>query len=295
MNSRGRIAARMALVALVIATAAPTARGQQSDARAIRALSDQWQRDIAAQDVDKIMAIMAPDAVVMMSHAPLARGAAAIRGTWTEAVKTPGLVLQWTPTKIDVASATVATEYGTYTESSDSPQGKMTDAGNYVTIWHKINGKWRVALDAPVTSAPLPAAASAAAPMEMGSVQVLANSSLTWSDFAPAGFDPGMKLAVLHGDPGAKGDYVLRLLFPAGYRFPVHWHPGVENLTVVSGTFLLGMGNSADWNAVKTYSPGDFFYIPPRHAHFGGSAAGGPSVIQLHGQGPFLLTLGAPK
>ena len=291
MNSRGRTAARMALAALVIATAAPTARGQQSDARAIRALSDQWQRDIAAQDVDKIMAIMAPDAVVMMSHAPLARGAAAIRGNWTEAVKTPGLVLQWTPTKIDVASATVATEYGTYTESSDSPQGKMTDAGNYVTIWHKINGKWRVALDAPVTSAPLPAAA----PMEMGSVQMLANSSLTWSDFAPAGFDPGMKLAVLHGDPGVKGDYVLRLLFPAGYRFPVHWHPGVENLTVVSGTFLLGMGNSADWNAVKTYSPGDFFYIPPRHAHFGGSAAGGPSVIQLHGQGPFLLTLGAPK
>ena len=87
----------------------------------------------------------------------------------------------------------------------------------------------------------------------------------------------------------------MRLQFPAGYRFPVHWHPGIENLTVVSGTFQLGMGNVADLSALKDYAPGDFLYIPPRHAHFGGSSAAGPSVIQLHGQGPFQVILGAPK
>ncbi len=295
MSITTRIAARTALVAAAMAVASSTAWSQQSDARAIRALSDQWQRDIAARNVDAIVALHAPDAVVMMSHAPVARGLTAIRGMWSEAVKTPGLVLNWTPTKIEVVSPTRALEYGTYTESFDTPQGKGTDAGSYVTVWHKLNGKWRVAVDAPVTSVPLPAAASAAAPMEMGNVKILANSGLTWGDFSPAGFDPGMKLAVLQGDPGAKGHYVVRLEFPAGYKFPVHWHPGIENLTVVSGTFLLGMGNTADWNALKTYGPGDFLYIPPRHAHFGGSAATGPSVIQLHGEGPFLLMLGAPK
>jgi len=280
----------MALAALAIMAFASTARSQRSDARTIRELSDQWQRDIAAQNVDAIVALHAPDAVIMLSHAPLATGSTAIRGMYDEMVKTPGLVLHWTPTKIEVASPRVATEYGTYTESYDTPQGKATDAGNYVTIWHKINGKWRVALDAPNTTTPLPAA-----PMAMANVQMLANSALTWSDFAPPGFDPGMKLAVLSGDPGAKGPYVVRLQFPAGYRFPVHWHPGVENLTVVSGTFQLGMGNTADWNALKSYAPGDFLYIPPKHAHFGGSAAQGPSVIQLHGQGPFQVILGAPK
>jgi quercetin dioxygenase-like cupin family protein len=198
--------------------------------------------------------------------------------------------MHWTPTKIEVVSPTRAIEYGTYTESFDTPEGKGTDAGNYVTVWHKINGKWRVALDAPNTTTPLPAA-----PMAMANVQMMANSALTWTDFAPPGFDPGMKLAVLSGDPGAKGPYVVRLQFPAGYRFPVHWHPGVENLTVVSGTFQLGMGNIADWNALKNYGPGDFLYIPPKHAHFGGSAAQGPSVIQLHGEGPFQVILGAPK
>ena len=295
MSITTRIAARTALVAAAIAVASSTAWSQQSDARAIRALSDQWQRDIAARNVDAIVALHAPDAVVMMSHAPVARGSTAIRGMWSEAVKTPGLVLNWTPTKIEVVSPTRALEYGTYTESFDTPQGKGTDAGSYVTVWHKLNGKWRVAVDAPVTSVPLPAAASAAAPMEMANVKILANSGLTWGAFSPAGFDPGMKLAVLQGDPGAKGHYVVRLEFPAGYKFPVHWHPGIENLTVVSGTFLLGMGNTADWSALKTYAPGDFIYIPPRHAHFGGSAATGPSVIQLHGEAPFLLNLGAPK
>ncbi len=290
MSSTKWIAARTALAALAIAAFASTAQSQKSDARTIRELSDQWQRDVAAQNVDAIVALHAPDAMVTMSHAPVAAGSAAIRGMWAETVKLPGLSLHWTPTKIEVVSPTRAIEYGTYADSFDSPQGKENDAGTYVTIWHKINGKWRVALDAPNTTTPLPVA-----PVAMANVQMLASGALTWSDFAPPGFDPGMKLAVLEGDPGAKGPYVVRLQFPAGYRFPVHWHPGVENLTVVSGTFQLGMGNTADWNALKSYAPGDFLYIPPKHAHFGGSAAQGPSVIQLHGEGPFQVILGAPK
>ena len=280
-----------ALIAIGLAVIAPAAPSQTKDEQAIRALSMQWQQDVAAQNVDKIIALYAPDAIVMMSHTQPARGTTAIRGQWVEAVKTPGLKLQWTPTRIERVSPTVATEYGTYTESYTTPEGTGTDAGNYVTIWRKINGQWRVALDAPVTSTPLPTAV----PMDMGETALVMGTGLTWSNFTPPGFDPGMKLAVLHGDPGKAGAYTVRLQFPAGYRFPVHWHPGAENLTVVSGTFLLGMGNTADASALKTYTAGDYIYIPPRHAHFGGSAAEGPSVIQLHGQGPFQVIVGAPK
>jgi uncharacterized protein (TIGR02246 family) len=291
--STNKMASRMTLAALAIAAFASTATSQQSDAAAIRALSDKWQRDIAAQNVDAVVALHAPDALVLMSHQPAATGSAAIRAMWAEGVKTPGLVLHWTPTKIEVVSPTRAIEYGNYTESYDTPDGKGSDAGSYVTVWHKNNGKWQVAIDAPVTSVPLPAPPAATA--AMANVQTLANSALAWSDFMPAGFDPGIKLAVLQGDPAAKGPYVIRLMFPAGYRFPVHWHPGIENLTVVSGPFQLAMGNTADWNTLKTYAPGDFIYVPPRHAHFGGSAASGASVIQLHGEGPFALVLGPPK
>ena len=291
MRYAPRFSVLTALGAMGIAVLASVASAQTKDEQAIRALSEQWQRDIAAQNVDRIVALHAPDAVIMFSHAPLVTGTTAIRGVYGDMVKIPGMVLHWTPTRIDVASPTVATEYGTYTESYETPQGEMSDAGNYVVIWHKINGQWRVALDAPNTTTPLPEAA----PTELGDTHLVAASGLTWTDFMRPGFDPGIKLAVLHGDPGKSGSYTVRLQLPAGYRFPVHWHPGAENLTVVSGTFLLGVGDVADSNALRTYAPGDYIYIPPRHAHFGGSSAQGPTIIQLHGQGPFQTIVGAPK
>ena len=71
MSLTTRIAARTALGVLAIAVAASTAQGQGRDERAIRAASEQWQRDIAAQNVDAIVALHTSDAVVMMSHAPV--------------------------------------------------------------------------------------------------------------------------------------------------------------------------------------------------------------------------------
>jgi uncharacterized protein (TIGR02246 family) len=279
------------LIAIAVAALSQSAAAQSSDERAIRAASEQWQRDVAAQNVDRIVALHTPDAILMLASSPPMKGSAAIRAGWGEMVKTPGLNLHWTPTTIDVASPTRATEYGTYTESYDGPNGKLTDAGTYVTLWHKINGQWRVALDAPVSSLP-PSAPAATAP-DLSDDQLIGSDKIVWHDFQVPGFDPGVKLAVLHGDPMAKGDYTLRLMFPDGYKFPVHWHPGAEHVTVVSGTFLLAMGTSGDWSQVQTYEPGSFVYAPARHPHYGG--ARGVTVVQLHGEGPFAVNLGAPK
>ena len=134
-----------------------TASAQSHDERAIRAVGEEWMRALNAHDVDKVLALHAPDAIYMLSHQPLISGASAIRAGWTEALKLPNYKVSWTPTTIEVASPHVATEYGTYTESYTGPDGKMvTDGGNYVTIWHKVNGQWLVALDAPNTTSPAP-------------------------------------------------------------------------------------------------------------------------------------------
>jgi len=285
----------MALATLALAACAPTMVNQASEEAAIRAVANQYMAAFNAHDPDRLAALHTPDAVVMISNAPLASGTPAIRTAFADFFKGSSPTLSFTPTRIDVASPTVANDVGTYTLTLNTPQGRVTDGGNYTTVWHKINGQWLIAVDAPVSTTPLPAQAMAAAPMYPPDVRMVANSSLGWSDFQPPGFDPGLKLAVINGDPSKPGEYTVRLMFPAGYRFPVHYHPGAENLTVVSGTFQLGMGNTADWSAVKNYGPGDYIYVPPRHAHFGGSAASGPSVIQLHGQGPFQVIVGAPK
>ncbi len=135
----------------------------------------------------------------------------------------------------------------------------------------------------------LPVMARAQGPDASGEVIVTSNA-VAFGPIDVPGFDPGMEIAVIYGDPNAEtGNYTLRLRFPDGYRFPVHWHPMAENVTVLSGTFLLGMGDSADESKVATYAPGSFLYIPPTHPHYGGAT--GETVIQLHGQNPFKIIL----
>ena len=111
-------------------------------------------------------------------------------------------------------------------------------------------------------------------------------------EYAPIevpGFDSGMQIAGLYGDFMAEGPYALRLSFPDGYRFPPHFHPMAENLTVLEGTLLLAMGEAADEGRLARYGVGDFLNIPAEHPHYGG--ASGYTVIQLHGEGPFEILL----
>jgi ketosteroid isomerase-like protein/mannose-6-phosphate isomerase-like protein (cupin superfamily) len=289
MKPKTRIQTLIPLMALAIAAFAPAAAGQTRDERAVRAASDAWQRYVAAQNVDSIVALHTPDATVMPSNVPLMKGSTAIRNGWSEMVKTPGLKLHWIPTRIVVTSATTATEYGTYAESYDTPGGKMRDAGSYVTIWHKVNERWRVAINAPVSTMPMPAQM----PAEASDFVARNGSALSWSDFAPPGFPPGGKISVLHGDPFSPGRFVLRLSLPDGYKIPLHWNSTAEYVTVLSGGMQLGMGNGVDMRAAESYSPGDFVFIPPRLPHW--AQARGSTVLQVSGNGPFQPSLGVPK
>lgn len=111
-----------------------------------------------------------------------------------------------------------------------------------------------------------------------------------WNDIDVPGFPAGMKIAALHGDPDKAGEfYTLRLRFPDGYAFPAHWHPMAENVTVIMGTFYLGMGDKVVEGAGKRYIAGDFLNVPAKMPHFG--HVRGETVIQLHGVGPFQIML----
>ncbi len=125
--------------------------------------------------------------------------------------------------------------------------------------------------------------------MEEPEVLIVSSGTIEYAPIEVPGFDSGMQIAVLSGDPNGDGPYVLRLAFPDGYRFPPHWHPMTENVTVLEGTFLLAMGDTVDESAITEYAPGDYLYIPAEHPHFGG--AKGYTEIQLHGMGPFEINV----
>jgi ketosteroid isomerase-like protein/quercetin dioxygenase-like cupin family protein len=278
------------LIAVVMATVLTTNAGAQSSAeREVRAASSAWQRYIAAQQTDSIVAMHLPNAILMMANSPPIMGSNGIRAGWGDIVKLPNLSMHWTPQHIEITSPTSAQEFGTYTDSYDGPNGKESDAGSYVTLWKKVNGKWRVALDVPVSSMP----AAAAAPAEATDFVARSGGALAWSDFASPVFAPGAKISVLHGDPSKPGLFVLRLSFPDGYQVPLHWHPTAEYVTVLSGGASFGMGSAIDATAPQNVGAGDFAFIPARHAHW--LIARGATMVQVSGNGPFQLNLGAPK
>jgi mannose-6-phosphate isomerase-like protein (cupin superfamily) len=102
---------------------------------------------------------------------------------------------------------------------------------------------------------------------------------------APPFLPAGAQLAVLEGDPMASsGDFTIRLKLPDGYRVAPHTHPNRENVTVLSGTLKVGMGDQFDASKMMSFGAGSFAYLDPTMHHY--AAASGATVIQIHGMSP---------
>src|ERR1044071_5477583 len=76
-------------------------------------------------------------------------------------------------------------------------------------------------------------------------IRPMAADAIQWGP-APPAVPKGAQMAVLAGDPGKPGPFVIRLKFPAGWKIPAHQHPGAEAVTVISGNFGFGMGDKFD-------------------------------------------------
>src|SRR5687767_10433900 len=101
----------------------------------------------------------------------------------------------------------------------------------------------------------------------MGGHSVVSPQEIKWGP-APPVLPPGAEAAVLFGDPSKEGLFALRLKLPEGYSVPPHTHPVDEVVTVISGTFGLGMGETADQSKAQPLPAGSFFALPPETAHY---------------------------
>jgi hypothetical protein len=111
---------------------------------------------------------------------------------------------------------------------------------------------------------------------------------------APAFLPAGAQLAVLEGNPtAASGDYTIRLKMPDGYRIAPHWHPKRENVTVITGTFKVGMGDHFDEAKMGDFPAGSFAYLDPDMHHY--AMAVGEVVVQVHGLSPLQINYVNPE
>jgi quercetin dioxygenase-like cupin family protein len=96
----------------------------------------------------------------------------------------------------------------------------------------------------------------------------------------------GCDLAAVSGDPNADSTpFVIRIRCADGSKIPAHWHPTDENVTVLRGVFLVGMGDAFDETKLQTMNVGNFVAMPKEVRHYAMSK--GDTIVQVHGVGPF--------
>jgi quercetin dioxygenase-like cupin family protein len=121
---------------------------------------------------------------------------------------------------------------------------------------------------------------------------VVAGDAVTWGP-APPSLPPGAQAAVLLGNPGKEGPFVIRLKFPAGYVVPPHSHTKDELLTVIAGRFAVAPGEKLDRAASPQLPTASFIHLPAGMPHY--AWVEGEAVVQINGNGPFDVTYVDPK
>lgn len=116
--------------------------------------------------------------------------------------------------------------------------------------------------------------------------QVFPASKIKWQD-GPASLPKGAQIAVLEGDPSKEGPFVFRVKVPDGYRVPPHTHPRTERVTILAGTFHLGMGDKFDEKSFVTLPAGTYGYWEAGMKHYVWTK--GETVVQFHGMGPWSI------
>ena len=268
------------LAALVAGAACGPSVNIEQERAALMAADREWSQ--TTKDTQKFVTYFTADASQYPPGMPVLKGRDAIAKVMTEMSKAPGFALSWTADKAEVSASG---DLGYTTGNYQMTMGGVTEKGKYVTSWKKqADGSWKVVED--IFNADEP-------PKAPASTHVMVPASgLKWGE-APPGMPAGMRATVVSGDPTKPEPYVLRAQMPANYRIPPHWHPTTENVTVLSGTVALGMGETFDEKAMQELPSGGFTAVPAEMKHFFISKTA--STIQVHGIGPFGITYVNPS
>ena len=110
-------------------------------------------------------------------------------------------------------------------------------------------------------------------------------ADLKWAD-VPS-LPPGAKIAVIEGPLNEAVPFTFRLKFPADYKISAHWHPAIEHVTVISGTFHMGTGDQLDPSKTMPLSAGSVAIMQPKTNHFAWTKE--ETIVQVHGVGPWTV------
>ena len=130
---------------------------------------------------------------------------------------------------------------------------------------------------------PIAPAAWAESYGKAGGPLMMGPNDLKWADVPE--LPPGAKIAVIQGPLHEAVPFIFRLKVPAGYRIPVHTHPAVEHVTVISGTYYFAGGDTFDHASATMLTPGSVAIMPAGHPMYSWTKE--ETIVQVHGVGPW--------
>ena len=126
-------------------------------------------------------------------------------------------------------------------------------------------------------------------------MRIVRESDIRWLENPAA---PGLKFAVLQGNPPAPGPYVIRVRFAPGTMSSPHFHPEERQIVVIRGTWWVGAGPKWDREATTPVPSGSLVIHHPNQIHYDG-AKDEEVIVQISGVGTNATTLvdevGKPK
>jgi quercetin dioxygenase-like cupin family protein len=111
----------------------------------------------------------------------------------------------------------------------------------------------------------------------------LTPAEMSWNSQGPLAA-PGMEQLNLVGDPLRPGPYTLRLKFPKGFKIAPHTHPDAREVTILSGVYATGYGDTFDSTKLKILPAGSFYTEPANLPHF--IEIEEDAILQVSGTGP---------
>jgi len=78
--------------------------------------------------------------------------------------------------------------------------------------------------------------------------------------------------------------YTIGLKMPDGYRVPPHWHPMDASVTVVQGSFIMGLGEKVEPAQAQELTTGAYMRVSKGVRHY--EWAKGDTIIYVYGLGP---------
>ncbi|MGO4380127.1 YybH family protein [Pseudoduganella sp. RAF53_2] len=140
MNKSFRV---VGIVAVLAGMAGLATADQKADVAAVHAIDQAFLKAYTAGDADALANLYDENAVLMPPGSAAVRGKAAIRAYWAKDVADSakaGITMSFSGEKDGGANDGTGWAAGHFTVKDKD--GKQVDAGKFLSVSHKVNGKW---------------------------------------------------------------------------------------------------------------------------------------------------------